>query len=88
MRTWPTPSRKRPSPSSSGTKVGHLVENGNGLRLGSWKLILGGKGKPSQLFDLAGDVGETTNVAGKHPDTVAEMGSLLRKIRDAGRSRE
>jgi arylsulfatase A-like enzyme len=65
----------------------YLVENGNGLRLGSWKLILGAGGKPSQLFNLAGDPGETTNIAGKHPEKVAEMESLLRKIRDAGRSR-
>ncbi len=72
----------------------HLVENGNGLRLGVWKFIQGGaQGKmkaaePAQLFNLADDPGETTNLAARHPERVAEMTALLQQIRAAGRSRK
>jgi arylsulfatase A-like enzyme len=33
------------------------------------------------LFDLAADVGETTNVADRHPDVVARIGKLADKMR-------
>jgi arylsulfatase A-like enzyme len=79
----------------------HLVEHGNrlALRQGPWKLIsagplAGGKARPgkpgrglAELYNLANDLGETTNLAAQHPDKVKEMTQLLQEIRARGRSR-
>lgn len=76
----------------------HLVEQGSGLALrqGRWKYIdpsnrprlneqtrteLGNDTVP-QLYDLAADPGETTNVAARYPGRVKEMEDLLRQIRN------
>ncbi len=84
------------------SKVGrpHLVHHAGGLSLrkDNWSLIPGGgefnfqaKKKKAegadQLFDLSKDLSETTNVAATHPQVVAEMRGLLRKIVADGRSR-
>ena len=80
-----------------------LVEQGSGLalRLGSWKYIepsnrprvneqthteLGNDTEP-QLYDLAIDPGETTNVAAEYPSRVKQMADLLRQIRSANSGR-
>ena len=73
-----------------------LVEQGGplGLRLGGWKFIPRNNGPrlnpetktetgsapEPQLFDLANDPGETTNLAASHPDKVEELSSALDKI--------
>jgi arylsulfatase A len=72
------------------------------FRSGDWKLITGlGSGgfskpnrvKPSpndpqgQLYNLASDLGETTNLYSKHPEIVARLTAELKKIVDDGRSR-
>ena len=79
------------------------VEQGSGLALrqGRWKYIepnnrarvnantnteLGNDTAP-QLYDLTKDPGEKTNLAATNPVKVKEMDDLLRKIRQAGRSR-
>ncbi len=74
-----------------------LVEHGNALaiRKGQWKLIPhgpAGKGKKgagggAELYNLAGDIGETRNVAAQHPGIVKELSDLLDRVRDRGRSR-
>jgi len=68
------------------------------IRDGKWKLVLGNGsggrekprgepfGKPYQLFDLSTDVGETTNVAARHPQVVARLSERFQQIHDAGRS--
>ena len=33
-----------------------------------------------ELYDLESDIGETTNLAEKHPDKVAELRRLLKEI--------
>ena len=44
--------------------------------------------KPAgQLFDLAKDLGEETNVASEHPEVVRELSTLLQQVRQKGRSR-
>jgi arylsulfatase A-like enzyme len=42
---------------------------------------------PGQLYDLAKDSGETTNLYSKHPEIVAELKSLLEQSKSTGRSR-
>jgi arylsulfatase A len=34
------------------------------------------------LFDLNNDIGETNNLAAKHPDVVARLGALAEKMRE------
>lgn len=81
----------------------HLVEHAQSLSLrqGQWKLILPNDGPrvnrntdtelgndPNpQLYNLADDIGEQNDLAGKFPDKVTEMTTLLEKIQKAGRSR-
>jgi arylsulfatase A-like enzyme len=67
-----------------------LVENANGLRVDSWKLIEPGpkdKNGKAKLFNLADDLGETKDIAGQQPEKVAELTKKLKQIREAGRSR-
>ena len=49
------------------------------VRIGKWKAIripiLTG---PIELYDLENDIGETTNLASKHPDIVAEADALMK----------
>lgn len=47
------------------------------IRSGNWKLIPPHKKNKVQLYDLAKDPGETTNLAGDHPEKVAELGKEL-----------
>ncbi len=72
------------------------------FRSGDWKLITGlgsgGFSKPNrvkseagdpqgQLYNLASDLGETTNLCAEHPEIVARLTAELKKIVDDGRSR-
>jgi arylsulfatase A len=41
-------------------------------------------GQPVELYNLQRDVGQRENVAAAHPDTVAELQSLLKGIRSGG----
>jgi len=41
---------------------------------------------PFQLYDLAADPGETTNVAERHPEMVQQLGRLMGQIIERGRS--
>ena len=41
------------------------------VRFGDWKAIQFGPDGPIELYDLNTDVGETTDVAAKHPDEIA-----------------
>lgn len=43
------------------------------LRLGDWKIVGAGDDGPWELFNLAADGTETTNVATRHPDIVARL---------------
>jgi len=81
----------------------HLVEHAGTLSLiqGTWKYIepnrgpkiqghtnteLGNDTEP-QLYNLAEDLGERHNVAAQNPAKVEELSALLKKTRQAGRSR-
>jgi arylsulfatase A-like enzyme len=81
----------------------HLVEHAGtlALRTARWKLIAPGPGArrsretgielgndpEAQLYDVAADVGETTNLASRHPEVVRELSGRLERIRADGRSR-
>lgn len=74
---------------------------GLALRSGAWKFIPAGKGQrmnvntstelgndpDPQLYDLASDPGERTNLAAQHPEKVAAFVATLAKIRADGFSR-
>ena len=47
------------------------------VRLGRWKGVRFGTKEPLELYDLAKDVGEKSNVAGQHPDVVARIEALM-----------
>ncbi len=47
------------------------------VRSGNYKLIKRYDGKPFELFDLAADLGETTDLAGKMPEKVKELDAAL-----------
>jgi len=57
----------------------------NAVRQGKWKLHVKARstvksqppGPMPALYDLASDIGETTNVAGEHPEVVARLTQLL-----------
>jgi len=46
-------------------------------RMGDWKAVRHGKDGDIELYNLADDVGETTNVAADHPDVVEKMKEYL-----------
>ena len=55
-----------------------------GLRAGKWKLVRNGTRKslgPMELYDLSSDLGETHDLANKHPDVLKRLAGLLRQAR-------
>lgn len=70
----------------------HQAANGRlAIRQGNWKLIAGmnTEGKAAngeELYDLVADVGETSDVAAKHPEEVKTLVALLEKSIADGRS--
>ena len=58
------------------------------LRMGPWKLIQTGNAQAaSQLYNLADDPTEKTNLAGKNSDKAKELAAFLAHARQAGRTR-
>ncbi len=49
------------------------VPRNQAIRMGDWKLVSAARGKPWQLYNLAADATETTNLAGRHPERVQKM---------------
>ena len=47
------------------------------LRLGDWKLLYWHKNQALELFNLANDIGERTNLAKKHPGRLRDMANRL-----------
>lgn len=81
--------------------VHHSLDGMFAIRSGDWKLIEGlgsggftaprrttppESGPAVQLYDLATDPGETTNLAKTHPDEVARLQAMLDRVRSAPRS--
>ena len=66
---------------------------GNGVRKGKWKYLKAihrvpgyaqdrKRKKVEELYDLESDIGETTNLAEKYPEKVAELKALMETIRE------
>jgi arylsulfatase A-like enzyme len=85
---WPTLTEGKPSPHDA--ILLNTTPNVGAIRMGQWKLIArtadddpdGGParkraGVSTELFDLAADPYETTNLAMKHPDEVAQLKARL-----------
>src|SRR5690606_8199934 len=56
------------------------ARRGDAYRLGRWKLVRrydGGVPRPAELYDLAADLAETTDLAAAYPDTVALLAERL-----------
>ncbi|MBI1373568.1 MAG: sulfatase-like hydrolase/transferase [Phycisphaera sp.] len=82
--------------------VHHSINGSFSIRQGQWKLELcpgsGGWSGPRpgtaelankpefQLFDMAADISEQSNVMADHPEVVKELTALLQKYADSGRS--
>ncbi|MEO1527038.1 MAG: sulfatase-like hydrolase/transferase [Planctomycetota bacterium] len=49
------------------------------VRSGRWKLHVN-KGRPTQLYDLQSDIGESTNVIASHPDVVRALDHQLKEF--------
>jgi arylsulfatase A-like enzyme len=58
-----------------GQEPRQLFWNGQAMRDGPWKLVVGGKGLKGgpALFDLSKDLSETNNIADQHPERVKKM---------------
>ncbi|MFT5299990.1 MAG: arylsulfatase A-like enzyme [Mariniblastus sp.] len=55
------------------------------LRLGDWKLIYWHKDQSMELFNLVNDIGESINVADKHPDRLHDLATrLTRQLKEKG----
>ncbi len=87
-------------PDAQGRKDLVQQDNGKrgnfGYRDGDWKLVRQGKTKaskaqaaaePVNLYNLAEDPGETTNLLDKHPDIAKKMSAQLDSYIEAGRTR-
>ncbi|MGH8018281.1 MAG: sulfatase-like hydrolase/transferase [Opitutaceae bacterium] len=50
------------------------------LRWGDWKIIRTAPDQPWQLYNLEKDIGETTNLAARHPDLVEKLSARFSEI--------
>jgi arylsulfatase A-like enzyme len=51
------------------------------VRMGDWKAVRLKLGAPLELYNLKTDIGETTDVAAKHPEVVARIEAYLKTAR-------
>lgn len=70
-----------------------LITHGNGsgnyryaITEGDWKLVLPEGNKGMELYDLAKDRAETTNLAAQHPETVQRLTTKINQIIASGRT--
>jgi arylsulfatase A len=50
-------------------------------RIGDWKAVRHGLGKPIELYDLKDDLGEQHDVAGQHPEVIKQFEDYLKTAR-------
>lgn len=66
---------RRPPDRKSWPQYGLPVQPDLAVRAGDWKLLCDYDGTNPELYDLARDRGETTNLAAQHPETVQRLTS-------------
>lgn len=92
--------RGRAEASRRKTLVNDSMQGLFAIREGRWKLVLGRgggglgwnnemlKNSPAgELYDLAADIGETTNLYEKYPEKVRQLTSRLDRIKRSGSSK-
>lgn len=72
---WPVLAGKGKSPRKS--IVINAGSEQNAIRVGNWKLVVRSAGNGPELFDLAKDPSEKTNVAAEHPEVVKDLEAQL-----------
>jgi arylsulfatase A-like enzyme len=55
------------------------VPKNQSLRMGDWKIVNAARGKPWELYNLANDPTERTNLAAKHPDRARNMAAAFKQ---------
>lgn len=60
------------------------VEGGvrQAVRMGEYKAVRYREDRPWELYNLAEDIGEQNNIAGKHPEAVAKIDEYVRRTRE------
>lgn len=86
--TWPSSRDGRPVPAPPGRSLVPVLardgepihealwwlhEGNRAVRVGDWKLVAAGEGRPWELYDLATDRGESRDLAGEQKDRVREL---------------
>ena len=93
--TTATPPDALPAPGARPPVVHHSIQGRFAIRDARWKLCLcagsggwskGGGTESPQLYDMAADPGETTNVAAANPEVVVRLTAALDRIVADGRS--
>ncbi len=51
------------------------------VRMGDWKAVRTALGKPLELYNLKNDLGETKNIADRHPKVIAKIENYLKTAR-------
>ena len=60
----------------------HHMGKQQAVRMGSWKGVrIGGTKEPIELYNLSTDIGETHDVASRHPDIVKRIGAIMEEAR-------
>jgi arylsulfatase A-like enzyme len=59
----------------------HEAGSKQAVRMGDWKAVRNRLGAPLELYDLKTDLGETNNVAARHPEVIARIEAYLKTAR-------
>ncbi len=59
----------------------HEGSSKQAIRMGKWKAVRLAPSRPLELYNLEADIGERYNIAGRHPEVVAQAKELLSQAR-------
>ena len=66
--------------------IHHSAQGGFAIRDGKWKLVMEGRRQKRELYDLASDPGETSNVMAEHPKVAEQLVEKITAIIRGGRT--
>ncbi len=55
-------------------------QHNRGLRVDDWKIVASGDDEPWELYDLGSDRTETTNLASKNPEKIAQLAAIWSQL--------